>query len=93
MSKRKEYIMAYRYKKNRKTRRANQNRYKIDTYVIDGLYNNDYVVHSYAKTLKSARAEARKTEKDERRLYDNPFLLHIDTAISSIKKRYRKKKR
>ena len=74
-----------------KKRRAKQDRYKIDTYVVDGIDNNDYVVHSSAKTLKGARAEARKTESYERRTYDHSFV-HIDSAISANKKRYRIKK-
>ena len=74
-----------------KKRRAKQDRYKIDTYVVDGIDNNDYVVHSYAKTLKGARAEARKTESYERSTYDHS-LVHIDSAISANKKRYRIKK-
>ena len=78
-------------KKSKAPLRVNRNRYRVDTYVEDGVDNNRYVVHSFSPTLKGAGMEAAKVEKYERNTYDHS-MLHIDSAISKVSKRYRKKK-
>lgn len=78
-------------KKISKKLRANKDRYKIDTYVEDGVYNDRYTVHSYAPSYKEALKEAIKAEKHERYLSDHS-LIHVDSAISKNKKKYKIKK-
>ena len=76
----------------KKKLRAKRDRYKIDTYVEDGVYNQRYTVHSTAPTLKAARAEARKTERHERDLMDHG-MYHIDSAISFDRKKFKAQKK
>ncbi len=78
-------------KKKLKPMRAKTDRYKVDTYVEDGIYNDRYTVHSNHRTLKEARSEAIKEEKYQKSLMDHS-LYHIDSAISFNRKRYRTKK-
>jgi hypothetical protein len=78
-------------KNKRKLKGAKKDRYRVDTYVEDGIYNDRFTVTSYHPTLKEARAEAIKEEKYQKKLVDHS-MIHIDSAISSNKKRYKYKK-
>ena len=75
-------------KKTLKKLRVKKDRYKIDTYVEDGVYNDRYTVHSYAPSYKEALKEAVKTEAHERYISDHS-LLHTDSAISKNHKKFK----
>ena len=76
----------------KKPMRVNRNRYKVDTYVEDGVYNERYTVHSSHPSLKEARMAARAQEKYERSIAGHK-MLHVDSAIYKSPKRYKMKKR
>lgn len=79
-----------RYKDKPKAKRAKHDRYRVDTYVEDGVYNERYGVTSYHKTIGQARNGAIKQEKSEKRMMDHG-LYHIDSAISFNRKKYKTK--
>ena len=74
----------------RKLKGAKKDRYRVDTYVEDGIYDYSYTVHSYAPSLKKAHSEAAKVEAYEKKLMDHR-MYHIDSAISFQPARYRLK--
>ena len=74
----------------KKPKRAKHDRYRVDTYVEDGVYNDRFTVTSYHPTLKEARAEAIKEEKYQKNLVDHR-MVYIDSAITSNHKKYKTK--
>ncbi|MBE6536889.1 MAG: hypothetical protein E7673_02940 [Ruminococcaceae bacterium] len=79
-------------KKTLKKLRVKKDRYKVDTYVEDGVYNDRYTVHSYAPSYKEALKEADKTEKYEKSLMDHSMYF-VDSAISKNHKKFKIKKK
>lgn len=76
----------------KKPLRAKRDRYRVDTYVEDGIEDYRYTVTSYHPTLKEARAEAIKEEKYQKNLMDHS-MVHIDSAIASNRKKFKLKKK
>ena len=79
-------------KKAPKRLHVKKDRYKVDTYVEDGVYNDRYTVHSYAPSYKEALKEAVKVEAHERYLSDHS-MLYTDSAISKNHKKFKIKKK
>ena len=76
----------------KKSLRAKRDRYRVDTFVEDGIENYRYTVISYHPTLNQARAEAIKEEKYQKNLVDHR-MVYIDSAISSNRKKYKIQKK
>ena len=78
-------------KRTSKPYRAKQDRYRVDTHVEDGVYNDRFYSTVYRPSVKSARAEAMKQEKYERSLVDHS-MVSIWSDITPNRKKYKTSK-
>ena len=77
----------------RKKMHANNRRYRVDTYCMDGVYNDISRNISYHSSLKSARQAAKKQEELEYRLADHSMIKVWSNIGKSNRQKYRYKRK